>query len=95
MASNNFVLRRTLTGVGLFTLQVIPEGKRLIEYAGPVINAEEVQRKGGKYLFEMNRNLAIDGSSRSNLALYQSFVSAECASLYHRPKNMDMVEEQN
>lgn len=70
MTADNYVLRRTRTGLGLFTLQAIPKGKRLIEYKGAVITAEEVERKGGKYLFEINKTLAIDGSPRSNLARY-------------------------
>ena len=68
--NHNFAVRRTLTGLGLFALRHIPAGKRIIEYAGPVITTEEVDRRRGKYFFEINEKLAIDGSPRSNTARY-------------------------
>lgn len=70
MTLHHYALRRTPTGLGLFTLLVIPSGKRIIEYTGPIISAAEVERKGGKYLFEIDGERAVDGSSRSNLARY-------------------------
>jgi uncharacterized protein len=66
----SFAVKRTRTGLGLFTLQAIPADKKIIEYIGPVISAEECDRKGGKYLFELDEKRAIDGSARSNLARY-------------------------
>jgi SET domain-containing protein len=63
-------VQRTTRGLGLFTLQAIPTGKRIIEYKGHVITGEEVKTKGGRYLFEIDKNHAIDGSSRRNLARY-------------------------
>jgi SET domain-containing protein len=68
--NNNFTVRRTATGLGLFTLQPIPADKKIIEYVGPIISAEEADRRGGKYLFELDEKRAIDGSARSNLARY-------------------------
>ena len=68
--SDRFKIKRTETGLGLFTLQAIPAGKRLIEYVGPIVTSEEVDRRGGKYFFELDENFAIDGSPRSNLARY-------------------------
>ena len=66
----NFAVRRTHIGLGLFTLRPFRAGKRLIEYLGPIITAEEADRKGGKYLFEISEKWTIDGSARSNLARY-------------------------
>lgn len=66
----NYTVKRTATGLGLFTEKPIPRDKRIIEYVGPVITNEEVDRKGGKYMFELDKNRAIDGSSRSNIARY-------------------------
>lgn len=68
--NQNLVVKRTNTGLGLFTLQAIPAGKKIIEYVGPVITSEEADRKGGKYLFELDDEHAIDGSARSNTARY-------------------------
>ncbi len=66
----NFAVRRTDIGLGLFALRPYVKGKRMIEYVGPVITSEEADRKGGKYLFEIDENHTIDGSARSNLARY-------------------------
>jgi uncharacterized protein len=63
-------VRRAATGLGLFTLRSIPAGRKIIEYVGPVIAGEEVTRKGGKYLFDLGGDRAIDGSARTNLARY-------------------------
>jgi SET domain-containing protein len=70
ISHDSFVLKRTLTGLGLYTVQRIPKGRRIIEYTGPVINSEERDKKGGKYLFEIDEKRAIDGSARSNVARY-------------------------
>ncbi|HEV7859903.1 MAG TPA: SET domain-containing protein [Pyrinomonadaceae bacterium] len=64
------MLKRTLTGLGLYTVQRIPKGRRIIEYIGPIIDREERDKKGGKYLFEIDEEWAIDGSARSNIARY-------------------------
>ena len=68
--NQNLVVKRTNTGLGLFTLRAIPAGKKIIEYVGPVITSEEADRRGGKYLFELDDDHAIDGSARSNTARY-------------------------
>lgn len=65
-----FALKRTLTGLGLFTNKDIPAGKRIVEYVGPVVTTEEVDRRRGKYFFEIDENFSIDGSPRSNIARY-------------------------
>lgn len=67
---DRFVLKRTVTGLGLFTLQPIPAGKRIVEYLGPIVTTEEVNRRGGKYFFEIDENFSIDGSARTNIARY-------------------------
>lgn len=67
---SDLVVKRTATGLGLFTLRDVPPGKRIIEYVGPLVTAEEVARRRGKYFFEINDDYAIDGSPRSNTARY-------------------------
>jgi SET domain-containing protein len=66
----SLAVKRTATGLGLFTLLPIRAGKRIIEYLGPVLTSEEAARRGGKYLFSVNEKLTIDGSARSNTARY-------------------------
>lgn len=68
--NRSLAVKRAATGLGLFTLQSIAADKRIIEYIGPVISAEEADRRGGKYLFELDEKRAIDGSARSNTARY-------------------------
>jgi len=67
----NFVIKRTAAGLGLFALKPIPAGKRLIEYTGPLVSNEEVERRtNGKYFFGVNSKWSIDGTPRSNIARY-------------------------
>jgi SET domain-containing protein len=63
-------VRRSVTGLGLFTLEAIPAGRRIIEFVGELITGEEAERRGGKYLFEIDENCYIDGRARTNLARY-------------------------
>ncbi|HVQ38499.1 MAG TPA: SET domain-containing protein [Pyrinomonadaceae bacterium] len=65
-----YAIRRTATGLGLFALEPIPKGKRIIEYTGPFMPNEEVEKKSGKYFFGVNTKWSIDGSPRSNTARY-------------------------
>jgi uncharacterized protein len=68
--NHKFAVKRTATGLGLFALQPIPAGKRIIEYIGPLISNREVERKRGKYFFGVDNRWSIDGSPRSNTARY-------------------------
>ncbi|MDQ3256930.1 MAG: SET domain-containing protein [Acidobacteriota bacterium] len=68
--SEGLVVKRTATGLGLFTLQPIPFDKRVVEYTGPILTAEEADQRRGKYFFELDRKRSIDGSSRQNIARY-------------------------
>ncbi len=70
MKREDFVIRRTATGLGLFTLRSIKKGQRIIEYVGDIITNEEADRRGGKYLFELDEKRSIDGHARSNTARY-------------------------
>ena len=66
----HLTVRRTATGLGLFALRPIPARRRIVEYLGTVVNREEVEWKGGKYLFGLDAERALDGRSRANLARY-------------------------
>ena len=65
-----YAIKRTATGFGLFALKPIPKGKRILEYTGPRISNEDVEKSSRKYFFELNSKWSIDGSPRSNLARY-------------------------
>jgi SET domain-containing protein len=66
----DFIIKKTGTGLGLIAIKPIPKGKRLIEYLGPLLANEIVERSNGKYYFGVNTKWSIDGSSRRNLARY-------------------------
>jgi uncharacterized protein len=66
----NLKIKRSKTGLGLYTLEPINKGEFIIEYIGPILNLKEANKKGGKYLFETNKNRFIEGSSRTNKARY-------------------------
>ena len=64
-------MRRSATGLGLFALESIPAGVRIVEYTGPLVPNEEVERRRtGKYFFGVNSKWSIDGSPRTNTARY-------------------------
>jgi SET domain-containing protein len=65
---------RSVTGLGLFAIQLIKKGRLIIEYQGrriPTARAQALDAKrANKYLFEIDRRWTIDGASRRNLARY-------------------------
>lgn len=63
-------VKRSKAGLGLFTEEEIPRHCFVIEYFGPYLSDLEADRKGGRFLFGVDRDLVIDGSSRSNIARY-------------------------
>ena len=65
-----FEVRRTRTGLGLFATKPIPKGKRIIEYRGPLVPNDDVEKSNGKYFFGVNKKWSIDGSARTNTARY-------------------------
>jgi uncharacterized protein len=68
--NRRYIVKRTNTGLGLFAIQPIAKGTRIIEYTGPLIPNEEVDQRKGRYFFGVNSKWSIDGSPRSNVARY-------------------------
>jgi hypothetical protein len=65
-----YLVKKSATGLGLFSNIQIAKGEFVIEYTGKVMTSKEANEKGGKYLFEINSRTTIDGSGRENLARY-------------------------
>jgi len=65
-----YAIKRTKTGLGLFATKPIPQGKRIIEYFGPLVPNNDVEKSKGKYFFGVNKKWSIDGSARTNTARY-------------------------
>jgi uncharacterized protein len=73
MAPRPFRIGRARTGLGLFATRPIKKNTRLVEYKGPILDAEEAERaerRGNRYLYEVSKNRTIDGTPRSNIARY-------------------------
>jgi len=66
----SFSVRRTPRGLGLFTRKPISRGDLVVEYTGTLLPSEEANRKGGRYLFEVNSRWIIDGAGRENISRY-------------------------
>jgi uncharacterized protein len=61
---------RSSAGLGLFAVSDIKKGEFIIEYVGHKLTNKEANENTGKYLFEVNSRLTIDGSPRWNTARY-------------------------
>ena len=66
----HLIVRRGINGLGLFTDTAIKKGDFIIEYWGEVINEEQANERGGKYLFQTGKNRHVDGTTRENTARY-------------------------
>lgn len=65
-----FTVKKSSAGLGLFATEPIKKGELIIEYVGETITETEANRRGGKYLFELNDDWTIDGKDRKNTARY-------------------------
>ena len=64
------IVKKSKSGLGLFAGRDFKKGDLIIEYTGEKITEAEANRRGGKYLFELNDNWTIDGKGRENIARY-------------------------
>jgi SET domain-containing protein len=68
-----FRIGRSRTGLGLFATEPIAKRTFIVEYSGRLLNneqAEAMEDKNSKYLYELNSRWTIDGSSRKNIGRY-------------------------
>jgi uncharacterized protein len=64
---------RSSAGLGLFAVKPIKKRAYIVTYRGRLLKtdaADELERRGSKYMFEINSRWTIDGASRRNLARY-------------------------
>ncbi len=64
-----------LSGKGIFAMEDIPKGKRIIEYIGSSVPVEKQDTIRGRYLFWTGRNKMIDGNIKENIA---RFINHSC-----------------
>lgn len=67
---SDYTVRKSSAGLGLYANREYKRGDLIIEYTGETITEEEANRRGGKYLFELNDKWTIDGKGRANKARY-------------------------
>ena len=73
MSLRSLRLGRSATGLGLFATKPIKRAAYIATYRGPRISTAEAdrrERRGAKYMFELNSRWTIDGSPRWNVARY-------------------------
>ena len=64
-----------MAGKGVFAMEPIPKGKRIIEYIGKNIPVKKQQLVEGRYLFWTGRKKMIDGNIKENTA---RFINHSC-----------------
>jgi SET domain-containing protein len=68
-----FRIGRSKTGLGLFATKPFRKREYIVTYRGRRITNDEADRleaRGSRYMFEVNSRWTIDGSSRTNKARY-------------------------
>ena len=68
-----FRIGRSRTGLGLFATTAIGKRAFIVEYKGRRLTTEQADKleaRGSRYLYEINSRWTIDGSSRRNLGRY-------------------------
>ncbi len=66
----DFDVKKTPTGLGLFAARSFSKGDYVIEYTGALLPNDEADLRGGRYLFRVNARWTVDGSGRQNLSRY-------------------------
>jgi hypothetical protein len=70
-----FRIGRSRTGRGLFATTPIKKRAFIVEYKGRKLTTEQANRleaRGNRYLYEINSRWTIDGTSRKNLGRYRA-----------------------
>ncbi len=73
MSRRPFRVGRSKTGLGLFATRFIKKRSFIVRYVGRKIPNEEAERleaKGARYMYELNSKYTLDGSSRRNVGRY-------------------------
>jgi uncharacterized protein len=73
VAPKPYRVGRSRTGLGLFATAPIAKGAFIIAYRGRRVShaeAEKLEARGSRYIFEINSRISIDGSNRRNIARY-------------------------
>jgi len=86
----SFRVGRSRTGLGLFATAPIEKRTLIVEYKGRKLTTEQadkVEARGNRYLYELNSRWTIDGTTRRNLGRYANHScrpNAEAHQVGHR-----------
>ena len=61
---------KSKAGLGLFAVDTFTRGECIIEYTGEHITHDEANKRGGKYLFILDKKTVVDGKGREHLGRY-------------------------
>ena len=73
MPRRPFRIGRSRTGLGLFATEPIKKRAFIVEYTGrrlTTAQAEKLEARNARYLYEINSRWTIDGKSRRNIGRY-------------------------
>jgi SET domain-containing protein len=90
MGRRPFRVARSRTGLGLFATEEISKGQFIVDYRGRKLTteqAEKLEARGAKYLYEINSRWTLDGANRRNVGRYANHScrpNAESDSRGHR-----------
>ena len=101
IGKHTFRVGKSTAGLGLFATDEIKRGDFLIEYYGPIISTEESDKKGGRYMFKIDKDWTINGAVRYNTARYinhsckpNAFVEQDGRRMFiYAKKNIHLGEE--
>jgi uncharacterized protein len=86
----SFRVGRARTGLGLFATEPIKKRAFIVEYKGRKLTTEQadiLEARGNRYLYEINSRWTIDGTTRKNLGRYANHScrpNAESHSVGHK-----------
>jgi SET domain-containing protein len=86
----SFRIGRSRTGLGLFATAPVEKRTLIVEYKGRKLTTEQadkVEARGNRYLYELNSRWTIDGTTRRNLGRYANHScrpNAEAHQVGHR-----------
>ena len=61
---------KSFSGKGIVAMEEIKRGRKIMQYIGRKITAEEADRKPNRYIFEIDEKWSLDGSPTWNAARY-------------------------
>lgn len=64
------IVKKSFAGKGIFALEDIKKGTKILQYIGKKITAKEADAKPNRYIFEIDSSWSLDGNPLYNTARY-------------------------